>query len=150
MLDNFISCPGFLKRISDCKVTTLGVRSNHAAIKVKFRLTTIKFNNEQDDIEIIDWKRIQTEHDAKDKFNDRLFNYDRLSRELHSAANYTEFNANIILAAQETATKKNTDNRVRFHHSKNLLLPIISYQDHLLHHLRATDSPAEATLKFKI
>ena len=43
-LDNFISCPGFFKRISDCKVTTLGVRSNHAAIKVKFRLTDIKFN----------------------------------------------------------------------------------------------------------
>ena len=90
-------------------MTTLGVRSNHAEIKVKFRLTAIKFNNEQDDIDIIDWKRIQTDHDAKDGFNYRLFNYDRLSRELHSAANYSEFNANIILAAQETATRKKTD-----------------------------------------
>ena len=66
MLDNFISCPGFFKRISDCKVTTLGVRRDHAAIKVKLRLTAIKFNNEQDNIEIIDWKRIQTDHDAKE------------------------------------------------------------------------------------
>ena len=81
------------------------------------------------------------DHDA----NDRLFNYDRLSRELHSAANYTEFNAKIILAAKETATRKNTDNRGWFHHSENTLLPIISYRDHLLHHLRATNSLAEAT-----
>ena len=67
MLDNFISCPGFFKRISDCKVTTLGVRSDHATIRVKFRLTAIKFNIEQDNIEIIDWKIIQTDHDAKDE-----------------------------------------------------------------------------------
>ena len=126
-------------------MTTLGVRSDHAAIKVKFRLTAIKFNNEQDNIEIIYWKRIQTDHDAKDEFNERLSNYDRLSREPHSAASYTEFNANIILASQETATRKKTDNRGWFHHSENILLPIISYLDHLLHKLRATDSPAEAT-----
>ena len=145
MLDNFISCPVFFKRISNCKVTTLGVRSDHAAIKVKFRLTAIKFNNEQDNIDIIDWKIIQTDHDAKEGFNDRLSNYDRLSRESHYAASYTEFNANILLAAQETATRKKTDNQGWFHHSKKILLPIISYRDHLLHQLRTTDSPTEAT-----
>ena len=69
MLDNFISCPGFFKRFSDCKVTNIGVRSDHATIKVKFRLTAIKFNNEKDNIEIIDWKKIQTNHDAKTEFN---------------------------------------------------------------------------------
>ena len=99
MLDNLISCPGVFKRISDCKVTTLGVRSAHAAIRVKFMLTAIKSNNEQDNIEIIDWKRIQMDHDAKEEFNDRLFNYDKLSRESHSAASYTKFNANILLSA---------------------------------------------------
>ena len=39
------------------------------------------------------------DHDAKEEFNDRLFNYDKLSRESHSAASYTKFNANILLSA---------------------------------------------------
>ena len=136
MLDKFISCPGFFKRISDCKVTNLGMRSDHAAIKVKFRLTAIKFNNEQDNIEIIDWKRIKTNHDAKDEFNNKLFYYDKLSSEYHSAASYTKFNANILLAAQETAMSKKNDNKGWFHHYENILLPIISYRYHLLHKFR--------------
>ena len=102
MIDNFISYPAFFKRISDWKVTTLGVCSDHAAIRVKFRLTAIKFNNLQDDIEIIDWKKIQTEKKAKDEFNDRLFN------ELFTDAPYTEFNSSIILASQQTTTRRTT------------------------------------------
>ena len=46
-----------------------------------------------------DWEKNQTDHDAKDEFNDILFNYDKLSRESHSTASYTEFNVNILLAA---------------------------------------------------
>ena len=139
VLDSFISCPRFFKRISNCKVTTLGVRSNHATISVKFRLTAFKLNNDQDDMEIIDWKKIQTNKGAKDEFNDRLFNLSRRS-------SYTEFNSNILLAAQEIATRKKSDNRGWFHHSKHILLLVISHQDHLLHLLRATESPAEATV----
>ena len=145
MLDNFISCPGFFKRISYYKVTTLGVLIEHSAIEVKFSLTAIKFNNEQDNIEIIDWKRIQTNHDTKDEFNNRLFNYVKLSRESHSAASYIEFNTIILRAAQETVTRSKYDNQGWFHHSENILLPIISYRDYLLHKLRTTDSPTEAT-----
>ena len=58
MLDNFISCGKFFKTISDCKVNRLGVRSDHAAIMTQFRLTAIKFNNDRDDITIIDWQKI--------------------------------------------------------------------------------------------
>ena len=54
MLDNFISCSRLFKRISDCKVTKLGVRSDHVAIMTQFRLTAIKFNNVRDDTTIID------------------------------------------------------------------------------------------------
>ena len=54
MLEIFIGCGGFFKRISDCKVNMLGVRSDHAAIMILFRLTAIKFNNDRDDITIID------------------------------------------------------------------------------------------------
>ena len=57
MLNNFVSCRRFFKRISDCKVTNLGVRSGHAAIMTRFRLTAIKFNNERNNITIIEWKK---------------------------------------------------------------------------------------------
>ena len=73
MLDNFISCEKFFKIISDCKVNRLGVRSNHAAIMEKFRLTAIKFNNDRDNITIIGWKKIQTERTENSIFNTKLF-----------------------------------------------------------------------------
>ena len=40
--------------------------------------------------------------------------------------------------------RKKTDNQGWFHHSENILLLIISYQEHLLHQLWTTDSLAEA------
>ena len=61
MIDNFISCGKFIKIISDCKVNRLVVRSDHAVIMTQFRLKAIKFNNDRDDITIIDWQKIQTE-----------------------------------------------------------------------------------------
>ena len=50
MLDNFVCCGQLFKRISDCKVTKLGVRSDHTAIITKFRLTSKKLNNEKKDL----------------------------------------------------------------------------------------------------
>ena len=41
--------------------------------------------------------------------------------------------------------RKKTDNQGWFHHSEIILLPIISYRDHLLRQLRTMDSPTEAT-----
>ena len=55
MLDNFVCCDQLFKRISDCKVTKLGVRSDHTVIVTKFRLTYIKFNNDQQESTVIDW-----------------------------------------------------------------------------------------------
>ena len=55
MLDNFICFDQLFKIISDCKVTKLGVRSDHTAIITKLRLTSIKFNNKQQQSTVIDW-----------------------------------------------------------------------------------------------
>ena len=55
MLDNFIFCDQLFKRISDFKVTILGVISYHTVIVTKFRLTSIKFNNEKQESTFIDW-----------------------------------------------------------------------------------------------
>ena len=118
MLDHFISCGKLFKRISDCKVNRLGVRSDHAAIMTQFRLTAIKFNNDRDDITIIDWQKIQTEKTGNSIFNTKLFNL-KFSTDT-SALRYTEFNANILSAARDTATKQKTENRGWFHHSENI------------------------------
>ena len=54
MLDNFLCCDQLSKRISDYKVTKLGVRSDHTAIVTKFRFTSIKFNNDKKESTVID------------------------------------------------------------------------------------------------
>ena len=73
MLDNFICCDKLFKRISDCKVTKFGVRSDHTAIVTKFRLTSIKFNNEQQQSTVVDWKRIRIDDKKISIFNDKLY-----------------------------------------------------------------------------
>ena len=65
MLDNFVCCDQLFKSISDCKVTKLGVRSDHTAIVTKFRLTSIRFNNEQQESTVIDWEKIRTDEETK-------------------------------------------------------------------------------------
>ena len=52
---------------------------------------------------------------------------------------YTTFNADIIKAELETATRKKTENRGWFHHSEQTLLSTIPHRDYLLHHLRTCD-----------
>ena len=123
----------FFKRTKDCNVIKFGVRSDHAAIKVQFRLTAMKISNDLDDITIIDWKKIQTENGEKAIFNNKL-------EELTSLEiDYTTFNANILKSGLETATRKKTENRGWFHHSEQTLLSTISHRDYLLHHLRTCD-----------
>ena len=61
MLENFVFCDQLFKRISDCKVTKLGLISDHTAIVKKFRLTSIKFNDKQQESTVIDWEKIKTD-----------------------------------------------------------------------------------------
>ena len=43
MLDNLIFSRYFFQRVSDCKLLDFGVRSDHSAIQVTFKVTPIKF-----------------------------------------------------------------------------------------------------------
>ena len=65
MLENFVCYDQLFKRISDCKVTKLGVRSDHTAIVTNFRLTSIKFNNKQQESTVIDWEKIRIDEETK-------------------------------------------------------------------------------------
>ena len=103
MLDNFVCCDQLFKMISDCKVTKLGVRSDHTAIVTKFRLISIKFNNEKQQSTVIDWENIRTDEETK-YFNNKLY---ELMKNKNSLSNdHTAFNSAILLAAQDTATKE--------------------------------------------
>ena len=52
ILDNFICSESFLKRVRDCKVSNIGVRSDHSTVIVSFKITAIKLKvkekNKQD------------------------------------------------------------------------------------------------------
>ena len=43
MLENYICSESFFKRVHDCKVSNIGVRSDHSAVIVCFKITVIKF-----------------------------------------------------------------------------------------------------------
>ena len=73
MLDNFICCDNFFKRVTDCKVVTTGARSDHSPIQEKFKLTAIKLNILKEDTMVIDWETIRADKDYGEIFNDKLY-----------------------------------------------------------------------------
>ena len=91
MLDSFVCCDQFFKRISDCKVTKSGVRSNHSSIMTKFRLISIKFNNKPQQHTVINWERIRTGDKMKQIFNKKI--QELMSNNQLQADNYTNFNS---------------------------------------------------------
>ena len=71
-LDNFICCSEFCKRVTNCKTSKHGVKSDHSAVLVKFKLTSIKQNNMKADILAIDWKLIREIKEVNEMFNKKL------------------------------------------------------------------------------
>ena len=146
MLDNFICYNQIFKRISDWKVKKIGVRSDHTAIVTKIRLTSIKFNNEQQKYTIIDWEKIRTDEETI-FLNDKLYELIKNNKSLSN--DYTTFNSAILLVSQVTETKERTKNQGWFHHSELNLFPVIQHRDQLLHHIRLKD-PSEDTTTIKV
>ena len=72
MLDNFIFCNEFFKRVLDCKTSASGACSDHSAIKIKFKLTAIKLNLKRDALTVIDWEKIRVDPPTNKEFNERL------------------------------------------------------------------------------
>ena len=144
MLDNFIFYDQLSKRISDCKVTTFGVRSDHTAIVTKFRLTSIKFKNEQQQSTVIDWERIIIDDEKRSIFNDKFYELTKDNKLL--SQDYTYLNSAILIAAQDTATKERTKNQGWVHHSEIILFPVIQHHNHLLYHLRSMDPSQNTTM----
>ena len=126
MLDNFAWCNQLFKRISDCKVTKLGLGSDHTAIVTTFRLTYIKFKNGKQESTVIDWGDIRTDEETKYFFIRKLYELIKNNKSLSN--DYTTFKLAILLAAQDTATKERTNNQGWFHHSELIVLPAIQHQ----------------------
>ena len=70
----------------DCKVSNIGVRSDHSAVIVIFRITAIKFKVKGKINKIIDWKRINGDAETNIEFNLRL------SESITKEHTYTNFN----------------------------------------------------------
>ena len=151
MLDNFICCNEFFKRVLDCKTSASGARSDHSAIKIKFKLTAIKLNLQRDALTVIDWEKIRIDPPTNKEFNDRLhlnlMQQDVYNFEPTDGEDYTTFNTLILQSAQATATKLKSEDKGWFHHSKGALLPAIVRRDQLLHSLQTASSHAVSGIK---
>ena len=109
----------------DCKVSNIGVRSDHSAVIVSFKITAIKLKVKEKINKIIDWKKINGDAETTIEFNLRL------SENVTKEHTYTNFNDSILQAAKVATTTKLT-NQGWFHHYKDHLLPAIKLLDHLL------------------
>ena len=58
MLDKFICSQPFFRRVKDCKVVNIGMRSGITAFLTSFKLTEIKFKVNEKIAAHIDWKLI--------------------------------------------------------------------------------------------
>ena len=113
----------------DCKVSNIGVRSDHSAVIVCFKITAIKFKVKEKINKIIVWKKNNGDAETNIEFNLRI------SENITDEHTYTDFNDEILQAAK-VATTTNPKNQGWFHHSKDHLLPAIELRDHLLTILR--------------
>ena len=127
MLENYVCFYQLFKSINDCKVTKLGVRSDHTEIVTKFILTSIKYNNEQQEYTVIDWEKIRTDEETKYFLNDKLYELMKNNKSLSNY--YTTFNSATLPSAQDTATKERTNNQGWLHHYELTLLTAIQHQD---------------------
>ena len=129
MLEKFICSDSFFKRVRDCKVSNIGVRSDHSEVIVSFKITAIKFKVKEKINKIIDWKKINGDAETNIEFNLRL------SENITKEHTYNNFNNSILQSAKVATTTKPT-NQGWFHHYKDHLLPTIELRDHLLTILR--------------
>ena len=82
----------------DCKVSNIGVRSDHSAVIVSFRITVIKFKVKGKINKIIDWKKINRDAETNIEFNLRL------GENITKEHTYTNFNDSILQAAKVSTT----------------------------------------------
>ena len=113
MLDNFICCHAFFKRVIDCEAVKTGARIDHSPTQTKFKLTAVKLNMTKSAMVVIDWGKIRTDRVAKAAFNATL-HHSLMLNGIYEPTNgheYTKFNELILEAARVTATKLRSENR---------------------------------------
>ena len=59
MLDVITTSDSFFKHVRDCGVTSIGMRSDHSAVRLTFSNRSFKFKSTYVERPVIDWKRIQ-------------------------------------------------------------------------------------------
>ena len=126
MLDTFICSRSFFRRVKDCKVVNIGMRSDHAAVQTTFKITAIKFKVIEKVVTQINWELIGYNETANELFDNIL------SKSVYGSTIYSDFNKAILQAGAATATTNKQKNKGWFHFSRDFLLPLIKTRDALL------------------
>ena len=106
MLDITTRSSSFFKHVNNCKVSHIGVRSDHSAVRMTFLNRTIKFKTRNNERPIIDWSNIQKDVELNKKFN--LILDDKLKGQ---PSNYTDFNTTILDSAELSAMRMRNNNQ---------------------------------------
>ena len=150
MLDNWICCEKFRKRVINCSVIDYGVESDHSATIVLFRIKAIKFVRTNKLKKAINWRKLATDQVVKNDFNNRLkelLTLCKQNRPEHDLA-YHEYMECIVQAARDTATAKKKENKGWYDHSRTYLTPVIGDKTRLLNMIRNSHDLSEATIIF--
>ena len=158
MLDNWICCNAFQKRVSDCRVISYGVESDHSAVLVQFRVRAIKFVRTNKVKKSINWRKLATDEVVKRRFNDKLRSLinlqtnqlmpDERVNKAHTELSYQDFMENIVHAAKQTSTTEKHQNKGWYEHSSNILTPIIGEKTRILNIIRNSAGFSNATIDF--
>ena len=138
MLDSISVSSNGVKKVRDCKVSKIGVPSDHSAIMLKFCLTSIKYKDHSElSNGIIDWHAIRTDDSKRSQFNSLI------KENLPPNPSYTAYNRAIMAAGYATATKSK-DRRIGwFENDREALQPLINKKAEILHNIRALDDPSK-------
>ena len=131
MIDLITTSESFFQHVRDFGVTSIGMRSDHSAVKHIFSNRSIKFNSTYVERPVIDWKCIQ----YFEKTN-KLFNVN-LQSMLKESMSYKHFNEAILSSAEQSSMTSNQRNKGWFHHRKCTLTPALAAINAILHSIRA-------------
>jgi hypothetical protein len=117
------------KRIHDCKATDDGINSDHSAVSLDLILTSIKFKERTVSRGKIDWRKIASDDQLQIIYNGHLTSLTTPDMD------FTEFNASILQSGKLTATVLKEKCKGWFQFSQDMLNPLLTKQNQLLHTL---------------
>ena len=112
--------------VRNCRVVNTGTRSYQSAVQVEFQITAIKFKVNENLKVQVDWNTVGENLETNELLNFNLFKL------IPKKRTYTHFNQCITKSSQMNFITNKQKNKVRFHHSRDIILPLIETRDRIL------------------